>query len=92
MGRHLGKGLSRLFQHNPSFYFGMSLSVRSRFLFYVKPDSFIPVGQDSKSRLTLISLLHSVHISNSLYVIMGLRLQDPVPGGSLTSLWFRAGI
>ncbi|KAI0288675.1 hypothetical protein BC826DRAFT_1036225 [Russula brevipes] len=58
MGRHVGQESSRLFQHNPSLYFGMSLS-------------------DSKSHLTL---LHTVHISNSLHIIMGLRLQDPVPG------------
>jgi hypothetical protein len=30
-------------------------------------------------RPTLLSLLHSVHISNNPSIIIGLRLQDPVP-------------
>jgi hypothetical protein len=30
-------------------------------------------------RPTLLGLLHSVHVSNNPRIIMGLRLQDPVP-------------
>ena len=30
-------------------------------------------------RPTLLSLLHSVHVSNNPRIIMGLRLQDPIP-------------
>ncbi|KAH9022493.1 P-loop containing nucleoside triphosphate hydrolase protein [Lactarius hengduanensis] len=36
-------------------------------------------GLDFKTRPTLFRLLHSVHASNSPRIIMGLRLQDPVP-------------
>ncbi|KAI0293405.1 P-loop containing nucleoside triphosphate hydrolase protein [Russula brevipes] len=36
-------------------------------------------GLDFKTRPTLLSLLHSVHVSNSPHIIMGLRLQDPIP-------------
>ncbi|KAI9441834.1 P-loop containing nucleoside triphosphate hydrolase protein [Lactarius indigo] len=36
-------------------------------------------GLDFKTRPTLFSLLHSVHVSNNPRIIMGLRLQDPVP-------------
>lgn len=36
-------------------------------------------GLDYKTRPTLLSLLHSVHVSNDPHIIMGLRLQDPIP-------------
>jgi len=36
-------------------------------------------GLDFKTRPTLLGLLHSVHASNNPRIIMGLRLQDPVP-------------
>ncbi|KAF8262681.1 P-loop containing nucleoside triphosphate hydrolase protein [Lactarius quietus] len=36
-------------------------------------------GLDFKTRPTLLDLLHSVHVSNNPRIIMGLRLQDPVP-------------
>ena len=36
-------------------------------------------GLDFKTRPTLLSLLHSVHASNNPRIIMGLRMQDPVP-------------
>jgi hypothetical protein len=36
-------------------------------------------GLDFRTRPTLLSLLHSVHASNSPRIIMGLRLQDPIP-------------
>ncbi|KAH9018388.1 P-loop containing nucleoside triphosphate hydrolase protein [Lactarius pseudohatsudake] len=36
-------------------------------------------GLDFKTRPTLFRLFHSVHASNSPRIIMGLRLQDPVP-------------
>ncbi len=36
-------------------------------------------GLDFKTRPTLLSLLHSIHVSNKPRIIMGLRLQDPVP-------------
>ena len=36
-------------------------------------------GLDFKTRPTLLSLLHSVHVSNNPHIIMGLRLQDPIP-------------
>jgi len=36
-------------------------------------------GLDFKTRPTLLSLLHSVHVSNNPRIIMGLRLQDPIP-------------
>ncbi|KAI0253684.1 P-loop containing nucleoside triphosphate hydrolase protein [Lactifluus subvellereus] len=36
-------------------------------------------GLDFKTRPTLLSLLHSVHASNNPRIIMGLRLQDPIP-------------
>ncbi|KAH9174354.1 P-loop containing nucleoside triphosphate hydrolase protein [Lactarius sanguifluus] len=36
-------------------------------------------GLDVKTRPTLFRLLHSVHASNNPRIIMGLRLQDPVP-------------
>ncbi|KAH7920601.1 P-loop containing nucleoside triphosphate hydrolase protein [Leucogyrophana mollusca] len=36
-------------------------------------------GLDFNNRPTLLSVLHSLHISNSPRIIMGLRMQDPVP-------------
>ncbi|KAI9507744.1 P-loop containing nucleoside triphosphate hydrolase protein [Russula earlei] len=36
-------------------------------------------GLDFKTRPALLSLLHSFHASNNPRVIMGLRLQDPIP-------------
>ena len=36
-------------------------------------------GLDFETRPTLLSLLHSVHGSNNPHIIMGLRLQDPIP-------------
>jgi ABC-type Mn2+/Zn2+ transport system ATPase subunit len=41
-------------------------------------DPFL-AGLDFKTRPTLLSLLHSVHVSNNPRIIMGLRLQDPIP-------------
>ena len=39
----------------------------------------ILAGLDFKTRPTLLSLLQSVHVSNDPSIIMGLRLQDPIP-------------
>ena len=39
----------------------------------------ILAGLDFKTRPTLLSLLHSLHVSNDPGIIMGLRLQDPIP-------------
>ncbi|KAI0301736.1 P-loop containing nucleoside triphosphate hydrolase protein [Multifurca ochricompacta] len=36
-------------------------------------------GLDFKTRPRLLSLLHSLHASNNPRIIMGLRLQDPIP-------------
>ncbi|KAI0264234.1 P-loop containing nucleoside triphosphate hydrolase protein [Gloeopeniophorella convolvens] len=36
-------------------------------------------GLDAATRPTLLSLLHAVHASHNPRIIMGLRLQDPVP-------------
>lgn len=49
--------------------------------FYVRPglQGRILAGLDLKTRPTLVSLLHSVHVSKDPGIIMGLRLQDPVP-------------
>ena len=40
---------------------------------------FISGGLDVKSRPTLASLLHSLHISRNPRIILGLRSQDPMP-------------
>jgi hypothetical protein len=39
----------------------------------------ILAGLDFRMRPTLLSLLHSVHVSSNPSIIIGLRLQDPVP-------------
>ena len=44
-----------------------------------KTPFFFLAGLDFKTRPTLLSLLHSVHVSNNPRIIMGLRLQDPIP-------------
>ena len=50
--------------------------------FYIMPalQGVVLAGLDFKTRPTLLSLLHSVHVSNNPRIIMGLRLQDPIPG------------
>ena len=52
-----------------------------RFVFSKQLGLLGPVlaGLDFKTRPTLLSLLHSVHVSNNPSIIMGLRLQDPIP-------------
>jgi hypothetical protein len=53
--------------------------VRSSFCGQPGSRGRILAGVDFKTRPTLLSLLHSVHVSNNPGIIMGLRLQDPIP-------------